>query len=240
MGYDFSILEDGLHKWNRSLTELQKNQFIQYYEYMLEINKVMNLTAITDFHEVMIKHFLDSISCVQIIDFSKVHRYIDIGTGAGFPGIPLKIMFPECEANLLDSLQKRVNFLNNTFSLLNFENINAYHGRAEEFAKRKEFREKFDLCVSRAVSNLTTLCEYCLPFVTVGGSFVAYKSGSVEEEIQNAKKAIEVLGGSIEKVEYFALPYTDIERSLVMIKKKNKTPAKYPRKAGTPLKEPIK
>ena len=240
MEYDLSTLEEGLKIWNLTLSDLQRKQFIQYYEYLIKMNNVMNLTAITEFQEVMIKHFLDSISCVQAIDFSKIHQIIDIGTGAGFPGIPLKIMFPDIEIILLDSLNKRISFLENTFSLLHLENIRAYHGRAEEYARKKEFRENFELCVSRAVSNLATLSEYCLPFVKIKGSFIAYKSGSVEEELQNAKKAINTLGGEVKKVKYFSLPDTDIERSLVLIEKIRTTSNKYPRKAGTPLKEPIK
>lgn len=239
MDYDLRILEDGINKWNLSLSEKQKEQFIQFYEYLIEKNKVMNLTGITEFQEVLIKHFLDSVSCVQVLDLSKIHHFLDVGTGAGFPGIPLKIMFPYVEADLLDSLQKRIHFLKDTFALLEMEKIRAFHGRAEEYAKKSEFREGYDLCISRAVSNLATLSEYCLPFVKVGGSFISYKSGNVKEELEAAQIAIQVLGGKIETVKYFQLPDTDIERSLVLIKKVEKTPGKYPRKAGTPLKEPI-
>lgn len=239
MDYNLHILEDGMNKWNLSLTEKQKNQFIQFYEYLIEKNKVMNLTGITEFQEVLVKHFLDSVSCVQVLDFSKIHHFLDVGTGAGFPGIPLKIMFPDVEADLLDSLQKRIHFLEDTFALLELEKIRAFHGRAEEYAKKSEFRESYDLCISRAVSNLATLSEYCLPFVKVGGSFISYKSGNVKEELEAAQTAIQVLGGKNETVKYFQLPDTDIERSLILIKKVKKTPGKYPRKAGTPLKEPI-
>ena len=190
MAYDLTVLEQGSQQIGISLNEEQKKQFIAFYEYLVEKNKVMNLTGITEFQEVLVKHFLDSLACVKAVDMSKVNRIMDIGTGAGFPGVPLKIAFPHLEACLLDSLKKRVNFLEETFQLLKLENITAIHGRAEEFAKNKAYRETYDLCVSRAVSNLATLSEYCLPYVKTGGFFISYKSGTVQEEVEQAQKEI--------------------------------------------------
>ena len=237
--YNLEILEKGCEKLGITLNDTQKNQFIQFYEYLVEKNKVMNLTGITEFQEVLVKHFLDSLACVKAVDMSKVNRIMDIGTGAGFPGVPLKIAFPHLEACLLDSLKKRVNFLEENFQLLKLENITAIHGRAEEFAKNKAYRETYDLCVSRAVSNLATLSEYCLPYVKTGGFFISYKSGTVQEEVEQAQKAIKILGGRIQDVVYFQLPDSEIQRSLVVIEKVKATPGRYPRKAGTPLKEPL-
>ena len=239
MAYDLTVLEQGSQQIGISLNEEQKKQFIAFYEYLVEKNKVMNLTGITEFQEVLVKHFLDSLACVKAVDMNEVKTVMDIGTGAGFPGVPLKIAFPHLEACLLDSLKKRVNFLEETFELLKLENITAIHGRAEEFAKNKAYREKYDLCVSRAVSNLATLSEYCLPYVKVGGKFISYKSGTVKEEVEQAEKAVSILGGKIQDVVYFNLPDSEIQRSLVVIKKIKSPPGKYPRKAGTPLKEPL-
>lgn len=239
MAYDLTILEQGCLEMGITLDQKQKQQFIDFYEYLIEKNKVMNLTGITEFPEVLVKHFLDSLSCVKAVDMQKVSRIMDVGTGAGFPGVPLKIAFPHLEACLLDSLKKRVNFLEETFDILKLTDITAIHGRAEEYAKNKGYRESFDLCVSRAVSNLATLSEYCLPYVKTGGSFISYKSGTVQEEVQQADKAVKILGGKIRDVVYFQLPDSEIQRSLVVIEKVKPTPGKYPRKAGTPLKEPL-
>ena len=239
MAYDLTVLEQVCEQIGISLNEEQKQQFIAFYEYLVEKNKVMNLTGITEFQEVLVKHFLDSLACVKAVDMKKVTTVMDIGTGAGFPGVPLKIAFPHLEACLLDSLKKRVNFLEETFALLKLQNIIAIHGRAEEFAKNKSYRETYDLCVSRAVSNLATLSEYCLPYVKGGGKFISYKSGTVQEEAEQAEKAVRILGGKIQDVVYFNLPDSEIQRSLVVIEKIKPTPGKYPRKAGTPLKEPL-
>ena len=239
MAYDLTILEEGCKELGITLDENQKKQFTDFYEYLVEKNKVMNLTGITEFQEVLIKHFLDSLACVKAVDMSRIKRIMDIGTGAGFPGVPLKIAFPHLEACLLDSLKKRVNFLEETFQMLKLENITAIHGRAEEYAKNKQYRETYDLCVSRAVSNLATLSEYCLPYVKTGGYFISYKSGPVQEEVEQAQKAVKILGGKIQDVVYFQLPDSEIQRSLVVIEKIKATPGRYPRKAGTPLKEPL-
>ena len=239
MAYDLTILEEGCKELGITLDENQKKQFTDFYEYLVEKNKVMNLTGITEFQEVLIKHFLDSLACVKAVDMSRIKRIMDIGTGAGFPGVPLKIAFPHLEACLLDSLKKRVNFLEETFQMLKLENITAIHGRAEEYAKNKQYRETYDLCVSRAVSNLATLSEYCLPYVKTGGYFISYKSGTVQEEVEQEQKAVKILGGKIQDVVYFQLPDSEIQRSLVVIEKIKATPGRYPRKAGTPLKEPL-
>lgn len=239
MTYDLTILEEGCRELGIALDEVQKKQFTDFYEYLVEKNKVMNLTGITEFQEVLVKHFLDSLACVKAVDMIRIKRIMDIGTGAGFPGVPLKIAFPHLEACLLDSLKKRVNFLEETFQMLKLENITAIHGRAEEYAKNKQYRETYDLCVSRAVSNLATLSEYCLPYVKTGGYFISYKSGTVQEEVEQAQKAVKILGGKIQDVVYFQLPDSEIQRSLVVIEKIKATPGRYPRKAGTPLKEPL-
>lgn len=239
MTYDLKVLKEGCGELGIELSAVQKQQFIDFFEYLVEKNKVMNLTGITEFQEVLIKHFLDSLACVKAVDMQKVKKVMDIGTGAGFPGVPLKIAFPHLNACLLDSLKKRVNFLEETFGLLKLSDIRAIHGRAEEFAKKKEYREQYDLCVSRAVSNLATLSEYCLPYVKCGGYFISYKSGTVKEEAEQAEKAIRILGGKVKDILYFQLPGAEIARSLVVIQKIKQTPAHYPRKAGTPLKEPL-
>lgn len=225
-----------------ALDERQLEQFYRYYKRLIETNKVMNLTAITEEHEVVTKHFVDSLSLVYVIsgwNEGKAYSVIDVGTGAGFPGIPLKIAFPEVKVTLLDSLNKRVNFLREVCVELGLSGVEAVHGRAEDFGRAEEYREKFDYGVSRAVANLAVLCEYCLPFVRVGGRFIAYKSGEVEEEIKGAEHAIDVLGGKVEKVFSFELPGTEMKRSFVVIRKERRTAKKYPRKAGVPGKEPL-
>ncbi len=223
------------------LTEEQIVQFMMYYEMLVKKNKVMNLTAITGFEEVVEKHFIDSLMLVKAIDLQQeYYSILDLGTGAGFPGIPLKIAFPNLEMVLLDSLNKRVKFLVEVTEKLGLHNINAIHGRAEDIARKEEYREKFDYCVSRAVANLSTLSEYCIPFVKMGGSFISYKSGKLEEELENANNPIKLLGGKIENVVQFSLPGTEVSRSLIVVKKKKETSKKYPRNAGKPSKEPLK
>ena len=241
MKKDFSQLKKDLNEFGIELTAEMEEQFLLYYNMLIEWNSFMNLTAITDFDEVLKKHFTDSVSLIRAIPDlgEKKYRMIDIATGAGFPGIPLKIVFPNISVVLLDSLNKRVNFLKEVISKLQLTDITAVHGRAEDFAQNKEYRESFDLCVSRAVANLATLSEYCLPFVKKNGRFISYKSEKVSEEFEISGKAISVLGGEYENQVTFELPDSDIYRNLFVIKKKSATPGKYPRKAGLPSKEPI-
>ena len=223
-----------------SLNEKQLLQFKKYYEMLIEKNKVMNLTAITEWEEVIDKHFIDSISLIKAADLSGEKYILDLGCGAGFPGIPLKIAFPELKIVLLDSLNKRILFLKEVIEELGLENIDALHGRAEDYARKEEYREQFDYCVSRAVANLNTLSEYCIPYVKEGGYFISYKSGKASEEVKEVGKALFLLGGKIKDFISFNLPETDMERNFVVIKKEKKTPKRYPRKAGLPAKEPLK
>lgn len=237
--YDTSSFEKDLREFSVVLDRRQISQFLRYYELLDEWNKFMNLTGITEFPEVMKKHFTDSLSIAKYCDLSKIKRVIDVGTGAGFPGIPLKIAFPHLEITLLDSLKKRINFLDEVIGALELEKIHTIHGRAEDFAVKKEFRETFDLSVSRAVANLSTLSEYCIPFVKKGGIFLSYKSEKAEEEMESAKKAVRLLGAGIKEKHEFLLPDSDMKRTIVVIKKEKETPGKFPRKAGLPSKEPL-
>ena len=230
-------IKEKFKKLKLELTDQQAVQFFQYYEFLVEKNKVMNLTAIVDFDEVILKHFIDSLMIHQIV--IPKGRLIDVGTGAGFPGIPLKIIYPDLDVVLLDSLNKRVQFLNEVIQKLGLEKIIAIHGRAEDLAKKDNYREQFDLCVSRAVANLSTLSEYCIPFVRKEGFFIAYKSGKIQEELESGRRAINILGGIIEEQREVLLPDTDVFRCIVKIRKTGYTPKKYPRKAGMPAKEPL-
>lgn len=232
-------LREKLAKLNIDILDEQIEQFDKYYNMLIEKNKVMNLTAITELEDVIDKHFVDSVIIGSVMDVNKTYRLIDVGTGAGFPGIPLKIMYPNLSVVLLDSLNKRVKFLNEVIDELKLNDIEAVHFRAEEGARQADYREGFDLCVSRAVANLSTLSEYCIPFIKKGGYFISYKSGSIEEELENSKKAIKILGGKLEKCEKLQLPDTDIDRTFIFIKKTLNTPKGYPRKAGTASKNPL-
>lgn len=234
------LLEIKLKELNIQINEIQKKQFDTFYSMLVEWNKVMNLTGITEYEEVIEKHFVDSLSIVNIFDLSEVNTLIDVGTGAGFPGIPLKIAFPHLKITLLDSLNKRINFLDSVIDELKLDGIYTIHGRAEDFAKKDDYRERYDLCVSRAVANLSTLSEYCLPYIRIGGMFISYKSGDVDDEVLESKKAISILGGKLDNVVKFQLPGTDINRSFIKIEKIKNTGKKYPRKAGLPSKEPLK
>lgn len=235
-----NVLTEKVKELSIVLNDKQIQQFEQYYNILVEWNKVMNLTAITEYEEVVEKHFLDSLTIVDAINMEKIETLIDVGTGAGFPGIPLKIAFPHLKVTLLDSLNKRIKFLNEVIDLLELDDIKTIHGRAEDYAKQAEYREQYDICVSRAVANLATLSEYCLPYVKVDGLFVPYKSGEIDEELKSSEKAVSILGGKVEEVVKFQLPGTDIGRSFVKIHKIKETKKKYPRKAGMPTKEPLK
>lgn len=233
-----NFLKDA-EQFNICLSQQQVDQFVRYYELLVEWNSFMNLTGITEFSEVLKKHFIDSISIFSYVNQNSISSLIDVGTGAGFPGLPLKIVCPELKVTLLDSLDKRIKFLNCVIDELELQNITAIHGRAEDYASNMEHREFYDMAVSRAVANLSTLSEYCLPFVKKDGIFVSYKSETLEEEIINATNAIQILGGRIMNKYSFYLPGTDIYRTLCFIEKVDSTPDKYPRKAGLPSKKPL-
>ena len=237
--YQTTQFEKDFKELGIQLGDYQIEQFIKYYELLVEWNSFMNLTAITEFDDVFKKHFIDSISLIKAYDVNKKISVIDVGTGAGFPGLALKIAYPQMKITLLDSLNKRIQFLNEVINQLGLKDIDTVHGRAEDFAKPGKLREKYDLCVSRAVANLSTLSEYCLPFVKVGGQFISYKSEKIQEEAEQAKKAIAILGGKYEKQIELYLPDSDIYRNLFVVSKISKTNSKYPRKAGMPSKEPL-
>ncbi len=234
----------------RTLTDTQLEQLRIFEENLIEWNRVMNLTAITEPDQIYGKHFLDSMTMVRIEqeagipktpDKKKPFRIIDVGTGAGFPGLVLAILYPDLSVTLMDSLNKRISFLTDTAEKAKITNVTCIHARAEELARNKEHREQYDLAVSRAVANLSTLSEYCLPFVKVGGTFVAYKSEKIEEELPAGEKALKILGGKIAKKDDFTITEggEEVRRSLVLVKKEKQTPKAYPRKAGTPAKEPL-
>ncbi len=215
-------------------------RFRRYMELILEWNEKVNLTSIKDETEFVKKHFVDSISICRFPQINETQSVIDVGTGAGFPGIPLAILFPEKRFLLMDSLNKRIKIIQEISKEIGLSNVAFCHGRAEEMAQSREYRENFDLCVSRAVANLAVLSEYCIPFVKVGGRFAAYKTGAAETELKDSLHAIEVLGGQLEENRSVQIKGYDLDHRIIFIKKIKKTPAKYPRKSGTPAKEPLK
>lgn len=236
---DNTILIKGAEKIGIVLSKKQQEQFEAYYDYLVAQNEVMNLTAITEYEEVLCKHFLDSLFVAEAVKNFNGKKILDLGTGAGFPGIPLKIAFPETEFVLMDSLMKRVAFLNRVIEMLDLKKVTAVHARAEEAARTKEYREQFDFCVSRAVARLATLSEFCIPFVKQGGYFISYKAGDCMEECREAKSAISILGGKLLSAKETCLPDTEIARTFVIIKKEKNTPDKYPRGQGKPVKQPL-
>ncbi|EOC99425.1 16S rRNA (guanine(527)-N(7))-methyltransferase RsmG [Caldisalinibacter kiritimatiensis] len=236
---NMNTLIEGLGELSIPLENEKIDKFAIYKELLKEWNKKINITAITDDSDIDVKHFIDSLSVLKTGFVKEGYKIIDIGTGGGFPGLPLKIANPSLEVVLLDSLNKRIKFLNEVIENLGLSNITVIHGRAEDYGKKEEYREKFDIAVSRAVASLNVLCEYCLPFVKVGGYFLAMKGPEIYEEIEDAKKALDVLGGVVEDKFDIKLPFTDIKHTILVIKKVTETPTKYPRKAGKPTKRPL-
>ncbi|HOQ75242.1 MAG TPA: 16S rRNA (guanine(527)-N(7))-methyltransferase RsmG [Thermoclostridium sp.] len=234
-----NLLTEGADALGVPLSEKNEEKFSAYTRLLLEWNKKINLTSVTDEKEIIIKHYLDSLSLGSAVDL-KGKTLIDVGTGAGFPGIPLKILREDLAVTLLDSLEKRVRFLNEVIGCLSLDGIEAIHGRAEDYGVKQEYREKYDYATARAVAELSVLCEYCLPFVKPGGLFIAMKGPSAETELQEAGKAISILGGRLEDVKKLVLPFSDYERTIILIRKCRHTPAGYPRKSGKPTKSPLK
>lgn len=231
------IFNNYLEKLNLTLTEEQIEKFYNYMNLLIEWNKKINLTAIVEPKDIILKHFIDSLTIEKYI--KKGENIIDVGTGAGFPGIPLKIAREDLKITLADTLNKRINFLNEVINKLDLKNIETIHTRAEELGKNKKYREKFDIATSRAVANMSTLSEYLIPFIKVKGRCICMKSSDIDTELENAKKAINILGCKIESKDKFNLPNSDLGRSVIILRKVKNTPSKFPRKAGTPAKEPI-
>lgn len=236
---DIKLLNDGLEELGINVTQEILDKFSNYYKLLMEWNQKMNLTSITDERDVIIKHFLDSLLISKVHDMKNVSSLIDIGTGAGFPGVPIKIVFPHINVILMDSLNKRLIFLDEVCKQLSLESVETVHARAEDLGHNPNHREKYDLAVSRAVSYLPTLSEYCLPFVKVGGYFISYKSEDYEQEVVDGQKAVKILGAQIESAKVNIIPQSDIKRTHVLIKKVSSIPKPYPRKAGIPAKKPL-
>lgn len=229
-----------LEQLNITYNEETIEKYRKYMDGIIEWNEKINLTSITDRDEFIVKHYIDSIMCVPCKEFQNAKKIIDVGTGGGFPGIPLAIAAPDKEFVLMDSLNKRIKIINMLCAEIGINNVTAIHARAEELARNKNYRESYDLCVSRAVANLSTLSEYCLPFIKKGGYFLSYKGPDSKKEIIDARNAINILGGKIQRDEKATLENFNLEHKIIYIEKVKKTPAKYPRKAGTPSKEPLK
>ena len=232
--FQTSLKEKGIE-----LSEKQLSQFEKYFQLLVEWNEKMNLTAITEKEEVYLKHFYDSVTAAFYFNFKQDITVCDVGAGAGFPAIPLKICFPEIKLTVVDSLNKRIGFLEHVVKELGLEDVSMYHDRAETFAHRPEFRQQFDLVMARAVARLSVLSELCLPLVKKGGHFLGMKGANLPEEVKDGEKAVKLLGGKIEDVHSFLLPIEESERNIVIIEKVNETPKKFPRKPGTPNKSPI-
>ena len=234
-----TLIREMLISLSLSVQEEQIDQLLRYYEMLIDRNRVMNLTAITTFDDVVEKHFADSLLITKVLDLNSVSSVIDVGSGAGFPGMVMKILFPHLRMTMLDSLQKRVAFLNEVTENLGLDEVSSVHGRAEDYGRDEAFREQYDLCVSRAVADLSVLSELCIPFVKQSGMFISYKSAQAVEEVNRAGHAIELLGGSVCGMHRACLPFSGQERLFVCIEKKEPTPLKYPRRAGMPSKKPL-
>ncbi len=231
------ILKEGSQEYGIELSDVQADKFINYAELLKDWNTRINLTAIEEDKDIIIKHFIDSLTIAPYLKKGGL-SIIDVGTGAGFPGIPLKIVIDNLKVTLLDSLDKRIKFLNEVINTTQLKDINAVHGRAEDFGANSEYREKFDISTARAVAALPVLLEYCLPFVKIGGTFIAMKGNNIEE-LKDSKKALSILGGEIEEVKEISLPFGEMRRNIITVRKLRQTPTKYPRKAGKPSKEPL-
>lgn len=236
---DIELFQKSLEEKGIYLSSRQIEQFDLYFNMLVEWNEKMNLTAITDRPGVYLKHFYDSITAAFYFDFSKDYNICDVGAGAGFPSIPIKICFPHLKISIVDSLQKRITFLNELANSLQLDGVSFYHDRAETFGRRPDLRESYDIVMARAVARMSVLSELCLPLVKVGGFFIGMKGANLSEEMEDAKKAIDVLGGKVENIYHFQLPIEESVRNIIIIKKERKTPNKYPRKPGTPNKSPI-